>query len=318
LQIAQPADSDQNAKLKARCGLKSISNKIPSFSLYGEQAVSVAHTDSLHIEDIQSRSRKYLWRIGTHRHTVLCQCVLVTAGAATAVLEESQSSFNGPAVMIIPAGTIHSFRFRPDTQGYVLTVNLQRLLSVASGALQAPIEALFAVPRAIDLGLNPSLAARASQQLECLLHEFRQPEMGMEPIRSCLACCALWTVALGSSATMAGETHSGPDLERLRQFRVLMESHYAHHWPVERYARQLGLSETSLNRLCRRLTGSTGFDLVQQRLALEARRRLMYLPSSVHGIASELGFKDSAYFCRFFRRHSGLSPQGFRRRHAGG
>ena len=305
-------------RLTARCVLQSIDSKVPSFSLYGEQAVSVADTDSLHIEDIQSRSRKYLWRIGTHRHTVLCQCVLVTAGPVTVVLEESQSCFNGPAVMIIPAGTIHSFRFRPDTQGYVLTVNLQRLVSVASGGLQAPIEALFAVPRAIDLGLNPSLAARASQQLECLLHEFRQPEMGMEPIRSCLACCALWTVALASSATAAGDTHSGPDLERLRQFRMLMESHYAEHWPVERYARRLGLSETSLNRLCRRLTGSTGFDLVQQRLALEARRRLMYLPSSVHGIASELGFKDSAYFCRFFRRHSGLSPKGFRRRHAGG
>jgi AraC family transcriptional regulator, transcriptional activator of pobA len=292
-------------------------NKVPSFSLYGEQAVPVAETDSLHIEDIQSRSRKYLWRIGTHRHTVLCQCVLVTAGPVTAVLEESQSCFNGPAVMIIPAGTIHSFRFRPETQGFVLTVNLQRLLSIASGAFQAPIEALFAVPRAIDLELNPSLAARASQQLECLLHEFRQPEMGMEPIRSWLACGVLWTVALGSAAALP-ETHSGPDLERLRQFRALMESHYADHWPAQRYARELGLSETSLNRLCRRLTGSTGFDLVQQRLALEARRRLMYLPGSVHGIASELGFKDSAYFCRFFRRHSGISPQGFRRRHAGG
>jgi AraC family transcriptional activator of pobA len=294
-----------------------MGSKVPSFSLYGEQALPVAETDSLHIEDIQSRSRKYLWRIGTHRHTVLCQCVLVTAGPVTVVLEESQSSFNGPAVMIIPAGTIHSFRFRPDTQGYVLTVNLQRLLSIASGALRAPIEALFAVPRAIDLGLKSSLAARASQQLECLLHEFRQPDVGMEPIQSWLACCVLWTVAHGSSAAKP-ETHSGPDLERLRQFRALMETHYADHWPVERYARQLGLSETSLNRLCRRLTGSTGFDLIQQRLALEARRRLMYLPSSVHGIASELGFKDSAYFCRFFRRHSGMSPKGFRRRHAGG
>jgi AraC family transcriptional activator of pobA len=297
--------------------MRSMRSKVPSFSLYGEQAVSAANTDSLHIEDIQSRSRKYLWRIGTHRHTILCQCVLVTAGPVTVVLEESQSCFNGPAVMIIPAGTIHSFRFRPDTQGYVLTVNLQRLLSIASGALRAPIEALFAVPRAIDLGLKSSLAARASQQLECLLHEFRQPDMGMEPIHSWLACCVLWTVALGSSATTP-DTHSGPDLERLRQFRALMETHYADHWPVERYARQLGLSETSLNRLCRRLTGSTGFDLIQQRLALEARRRLMYLPGSVHGIASELGFKDSAYFCRFFRRHSGISPKGFRRRHAGG
>jgi AraC-like DNA-binding protein len=83
---------------------------------------------------------------------------------------------------------------------------------------------------------------------------------------------------------------------------------------VERYGRELGMSETSLNRLCRRLTGSTGFDLVQRRLALEARRRLLNAGESVSMIANVLGFKDSAYFSRFFRRHIGVSPLEFRRR----
>jgi AraC family transcriptional regulator, transcriptional activator of pobA len=286
--------------------------------LYGERTASAANTDTLHIEDIQSRSRKYLWRIATHRHTVLSQCVLVSAGPVTVVLEESTSFFDGPAVMIIPAGTIHSFRFRPDTQGYVLTVNLQHLLSIASAAHYAPIDALFRIPRAIDLQLHAALAARTAQQLECLLQEFRQPERILEPVGSWLACCALWTLAKGARALMPAEMHPGLDLDRLRQLRALIETHYAHHWPVERYARELGLSETSLNRLCRRLSGGTGFDLIQQRLALEARRRLIHLRGSVSGIASALGFKDSAYFCRFFRRHSGVSPNEFRRRHAGG
>jgi AraC family transcriptional regulator, transcriptional activator of pobA len=298
--------------------MRSLQQKVPSFFLYGEQAEAGVYTDALHIEDIQSRSRKYLWRIGTHRHTTLCQCVLVTAGPVTVILEESQRSFNGPAVMIIPAGTIHSFRFRPDTRGYVLSLNLQQVLSIASTLHQAPIEALFAVPRAIDLAFDPSLTARAAEQLECLLHEFRRPQRILEPIGGWLACCVLWSIAVRSKAVMSAELHCGQDLDRLRQFRLLMESHYAHHWSVERYARELKMSETGLNRVCRRLTGGTGFDLMQHRLALEARRRLIHLQSSVSGIASELGFKDSAYFCRFFRRHAGVSPIEFRRRFAGG
>jgi AraC family transcriptional activator of pobA len=273
--------------------------------------------DSLHIEDIQSRSRKYLWRIGTHRHTQLYQCVLVTAGPVTVVLEESQTRFDGAAVAIIPAGTIHSFRFRPETRGYVLTVNLQQLLCSVSAAHQAPIEALFAVPRARDLGLKGPLVARAALQLECLLQECRLSERDGEPIRSWLACCVLWTMSQ-ACATVLPEMQCGQDLERLRQFRELIDEHFTEHWSVERYARRLAVSETSLNRLCRRLTGGTGFDLVQQRLALEARRSLVHGPGSVIGIAGELGFKDAAYFCRFFRRHNGLSPTEFRRRHAGG
>jgi len=286
--------------------------------LYGDTPVAKGSAESLHIEDIQSRSRKYLWRIGTHRHTELSQCVLVTAGPMVVMLEEASMKFEGAAVVVIPAGTIHSFRFRPETQGYVLTINLQQLLSIVSAGHQAPIEALFALPCATDLALRPALVLRLSQQLECLLTESRQQGRNLEPTRSWLACGVLWTVSRAFAASPPAEMHCGQDLQRLRKFRGLIDTHFAEHWSVEHYARALCVSETGLNRLCRRLTGATGFDLIQRRIALEARRRLIHGRASVIGIAGELGFKDAAYFCRFFRRHNGLSPTEFRRRHAGG
>jgi AraC family transcriptional regulator, transcriptional activator of pobA len=297
--------------------MRSNGRNIPSFSLYGETPAA-AQTDGVHIEDIQSRSRKYLWRIGTHRHTILSQCVLVTAGPVTVTLDDTRAALAGPAVMIIPAGTVHSFRFGADTLGSVLTVDLARILSMAAAAHQWPIETLFSMPRAIDLRKDPQLALRAGQLLERLAHEFTQPDSWAAPVAGWLACCVLWVLAHGTAAHDSSEIHSSHDAERLRRFRHLIETHYLKHWPVERYARHLSLSETSLNRLCRRLAGSTAFDLIQQRLAVEARRRLVYAASPVSGIAGELGFKDPAYFSRFFRRHSGVSPVEFRRRHLGG
>jgi AraC family transcriptional activator of pobA len=291
---------------------------VPSFSLYGETTADTAQTEGVHIEDIQSRSRKYLWKIGTHRHTVLSQCVLVTAGPVTATLDDTSAALTGPAVMIIPAGTVHSFRFGADTLGSVLTIDLTRVLSTAAAVHQWPIETLFSTPRAIDLRADPQLALRAAQLLERLAHEFAQPGSWTAPVGTWLACCVLWILAHGTAAHDSGEIRTGHDAERLRRFRHLIEAHYLQHWPVEHYARRLSLSETSLNRLCRRLAGGTAFDLIQQRLALEARRRLVYAASSVSGIAGELGFKDPAYFSRFFRRNSGVSPVEFRRRHNGG
>src|ERR1700691_134811 len=108
--------------------MRSSRRSIPSFSLYGETPAASAQTDGVHIEDIPSRSRKYLWKIATHRHTLLSQCVMVTAGPVTVTLDEIRAVLTGPAVMIIPAGTVHSFRFRADTQGYVLTIDLARVL----------------------------------------------------------------------------------------------------------------------------------------------------------------------------------------------
>lgn len=272
----------------------------------------------MHVEDIQSRSRKYLWQIGAHRHADLCQCILITAGPATVVIEELRTKLDAPALVVIPTGAIHSFRFRAETQGYVLTINFQHLTELASAAHQAPIEELFSVPRVVDLGFNPALADRTSRMLECLGKELRQPDAAANPVGGWLACAVLHALAAAVTHSSLAQSYSGTDLARLRCFRRLIETRYAQHWPVQRFARELGVSETSLNRLCRRLTGSTGFDLLQQRLALEARRRLIYAADSVSGIASALGFKDSAYFSRFFRRHSGISPHEFRRQHRGG
>jgi AraC family transcriptional activator of pobA len=298
---------------RARTALRSI----PNFSLYGETPTAAAQTDVVHIEDIQSRSRKYLWKIDTHRHTLLSQCVLVTGGPVTAVLDDARTALAGPAVMIVPAGTVHSFRFGAETLGRVLTIDLARVLSAATAAHRSPIEVLFSMPRAIDLRQEPQLALRAEHLLNRLADEFRQPDSCTAPIGNWLACCALWILALAIAGAGGPALHSGADAERLRGFRRLIESHYLRHWPVERYARRLSLSETSLNRLCRSLAGATAFDLIQERLALEARRRLVYAASPVSCIAGELGFKDAAYFSRFFRRHSGISPNEFRRRHRG-
>jgi len=296
---------------------RSSRRQIPSYSLYGETPGAIRPTDALHIEDIQSRSRKYLWKIGSHRHTGLCQCVYVTAGPVVADLEGSQAEFAGPAVIIIPAGAVHGFGFHAESQGYVLTISLDRLLSMASSLHQAPIAALFLVPRVIGLASDPLLAARAAGLFDKLIQEFRQPE-SPGPQVGWLACSVLWILASGIHATTTIPPSDRYELDRLRRFRLLVETHYQKHWPVKRYARQLALSESSLNRICRNLTGGTAFDIVQQRLALEARRRLVYVAGSIAAIAAELGFKDTAYFCRFFRRHTGVSPTEFRRHQGDG
>lgn len=287
--------------------------RIPSFSLYGEPIRDRPQTDFLHIEDIQSRSRKYMWKIAMHRHAGLCQCLLVRQGPAHVSLDAAQSDLDAPALIVIPAGTVHGFGFRADTQGYVLTVDLERLLTVAPAAQRAPIETLFTAARAANLGAESPLARRVAPLFERLLQEFREPDSLHTPVGGWLACSALWLIAAASAEETPAEFALGLGRERLRRFRLLVEQRFLQHWSVARYARALGISESSLNRLCRGSGRATAFDWIQQRLALEARRRLIYVAGSVGAIGAELGFADPAYFCRFFRRHHGVSPSAFRR-----
>ncbi|MGB3383878.1 MAG: helix-turn-helix domain-containing protein [Marinomonas sp.] len=47
-------------------------------------------------------------------------------------------------------------------------------------------------------------------------------------------------------------------------------------------------------------------------MLLEAKRQLLYTSQSIEEIAYNLGFKDPAYFSRFFKKNTGYPPGRFR------
>jgi len=52
----------------------------------------------------------------------------------------------------------------------------------------------------------------------------------------------------------------------------------------------------------------------KQRRRLEAKRKLIYTVLTVSQIADVLGFAEPAYFIRFIRRLTGVTPRVFRQR----
>ena len=50
-----------------------------------------------------------------------------------------------------------------------------------------------------------------------------------------------------------------------------------------------------------------------RRRLLEAKRLLLFTIRSVEEIAYEIGFRDPAYFSRFFKRYMGEAPGAYRR-----
>src|SRR5690606_16541225 len=106
---------------------------------------------------------------------------------------------------------------------------------------------------------------------------------------------------------------SGRSRQYLAHFNQLVEQHFTEHRPQAHYAERLAISVPHLNSICRELTQYTALQLVHQRLLLEAKRNLIYTAMTISQIAFSLGFSEPAYFTRFFKRLTGISPQVFRR-----
>jgi AraC-like DNA-binding protein len=70
----------------------------------------------------------------------------------------------------------------------------------------------------------------------------------------------------------------------------------------------------TLTRASLAVTGRTAKQVVDDRVALEARRLLACTTLSVAEVGRRLGFPEPTNFGRFFHRELGLSPGAFRAR----
>ena len=281
--------------------------EIPQFALYGEQNRN-ANAEFVHIELIETRSRLYDWHIGSHTHPGLFQVLFLLGGKVRASIGDTVWQRSGPVAITIHPSVVHGFDFAPEAHGYVLTVDQNVIFSAAHG--QGDLySSLFVQPLAIDLhGIHQRLVAL----LENLSMEAAWPEYGHTLMLEWLARSALLLLVRAQAETRLADQSGRSDFELFSRFRAEVEQHYKEQWQVGQYADVLHVTPTRLNRLCLKLSGQSAFDLTQDRLMLEACRKLTYLPASIASIAYELGFQDPAYFSRLFKKRMGATPKDFR------
>nr|WP_067288020.1 helix-turn-helix domain-containing protein [Marinobacterium profundum] len=285
--------------------------QIPHFSLYGE-AGTIEDPAFVHIENITSRSSAHGWIIKPHRHGRMFQMICMFSGGVEVQLDEKVHKLEGPWAITIPPGSVHGFCFKPETLGMVLTL-AEPMLSDASYSRSRPyFEPLLSTPMTIAFEQDGPQLAQLQRLLRQIESELNCPDTGRALMCEWLAHAVLMTLRrqldLHGLSAEAANTPSAT----LAAFRQQVEAHFRDHWTVVEYANSLGTSAARLNRLCKQLLDKTAKAVPQSRLLLEAKRRLIYTRSNLDEIAYDLGFQDPAYFSRFFKRATGLTPGRFR------
>lgn len=100
--------------------------------------------------------------------------------------------------------------------------------------------------------------------------------------------------------------------QRFEEFSDLLESRVTQLKNVSQYAELLNLSSYQLNAITKASVGKTTSKLINEQIILEAKRHLLATPNQIKDIADQLGYEDVSYFIRFFKKHTGHSPESFR------
>lgn len=100
--------------------------------------------------------------------------------------------------------------------------------------------------------------------------------------------------------------------ELFNHFMLLMERDYKTSRDVNYYAELMNITPKYLTNIVRQVTGHTPKTIIDQYVILQIKMQLHRSQQSVKEIAWEYHFSDTSFFCRYFKKHTGKTPQQIR------
>jgi AraC family transcriptional regulator, transcriptional activator of pobA len=284
--------------------------RIPSFFLYGE-APRADDEVTLHVEPIEFRSAPHHWKISPHLHRTLHQLIFVSRGRGVSLAEGATTEYSPPALIIVPAGTVHGFTFEPGTEGFVMSMTDDLLRETSRR--DADIGALFERSATLQLAGEALRRTDLTQGFRMLIRELTRALPGHSlALEGLLKMILANVLRLSTPAVESRDAASGRYRHIVMSFRRVIETAFRDGWSLADYAAALKVSQSRLRNACLSVTEQSPLQLVHARILLEAKRQLRYTSTSVSEVAYALGFDDPAYFTRFFSQRTGLAPRAFR------
>lgn len=100
--------------------------------------------------------------------------------------------------------------------------------------------------------------------------------------------------------------------ELFNHFMMLLERDYKISRDVNYYAAQMNISSKYLTNIVSQVTGHTPKTIIDQYVILQLKMHLKRTTQSIKEMAWEFHFADVSFFCRYFKKHTGLTPQQIR------
>ncbi len=232
-------------------------------------------------------------RLSEHR------IVLVTQGEANCALDMMQHSIQGPClVMLKDKALLHIRKMSADFRCHVVACR------------EYPIP---------DIGRVPSLPLSQEEkddieQMIRLTWRFctRHPFIHSVVNHLVKALFETWSHYAGKADLASSDPVKGRKEEIYRKFMDLVARHGARQRALHFYADALCIS---IHYLCEAVHATSGHYpkyFIWQTVVSEAKYLLGYTHQSAAAIAEELNFSNPAWFSRFFKRETGLTPGEFR------
>ncbi|WP_299183290.1 4-hydroxyphenylacetate catabolism regulatory protein HpaA [uncultured Neptuniibacter sp.] len=269
----------------------------------------------IHYEHLEKLADFFGRNMPVHHHDRFYQIHVILNGTVRVHLDETSYSVEGPMFFLTPPTVPHSFVTDNKAKGHVITARQQLVWELMGGMIPTGWGSNSFINSPLCVALEPEhdqTAARMLHLLSLMAGENDHTVMEQTVALRALLQLVLIDISRLSDQSQPQQKTRKEDVRIFHKFNELIENHYKEHLTLSQYSEMISVTEARLNEICRRLAGLPSKRLIMDRLMQEARRLLTFSSSPITEISYQLGFKDPAYFARFFRRNAGVTAGQYR------
>lgn len=213
------------------------------------------------------------------------------------------------SIFLMRPGQVHQLTLKAGTTGYLIQFKNDFFLSQNAQATE--------LLRKVSHKKLCTLAGNSFEKIDSILDyihkEFAEKCEGFEEVIKANLNIFFIELVRHRQGNEAQPVAINPySQEKLEKFFELLDANIINEKQVSQYADKLNLSTYQLSAITKSLLNKTPSDLINEHIILESRRQLLATSNQVNQIAYQLGYEDPSYFIRFFKKHTGHSPESFR------
>lgn len=247
-----------------------------------------------------------------HRHDFY-HLILFTHGGGGFSIDFQNFNITPYQIYFMAPGQVHAWNFEGDMDGYVVNFSSKFFKSFLlksdyldqflffSGKVQ---ESVISIPEDSRESITRLLE-------ECVIEAEGDNHFKMDSIR--VLILRLFMLVGNLTEKRGDQVPNSYNITFLRSYEKLIDMNYLDLRLPKEYAALLYVTPNHLNALCNDVLGISAGEVIRNRIALEAKRMLINFSLTVKQIAYQLNFEDNSYFCKFFKKQTGLTPEAFRK-----
>ena len=238
--------------------------------------------------------------------------IVVTGGSYTHTVDFDDYELNKGEILVISPNKLQQIKSIEFVEGFVICFKEEFVLDyVLSNSNQICTEMVYNFHQNNKVILNENSFQQIYHLVRIIEHEIvKEQTINQRMILQNVLSTIIIYMNNADSTTM---TAIDPNVSLLLRFKILLNKDVKHSYEISYYADKLNVSVRTLQIATKKIVDMSPSEVINFYLIIAIKRLLMNMNLQIKEVAYKLEFVDSTVFSKFFKKHTGLTPNEFRK-----